>query len=194
MCLVYRTCSGELCTEFPAGSGCSIRFSVLLSRLSSACDCSNTLSELLLRDWGWSSSPVDRGPRSFRSDIRLQSMLFACSFRVAYSCRACSDLKHTFFMILKWLKSFFLPSYDYHKQWRTVVPEWNWCRIFTWFMCFELFWVWILDIDLRVCMYVWNILTILFSNRKENNQILFTDQMQLTEEFAWCWLNSGNWK
>lgn len=87
------TCSGELCTEFPCGSGCSIRFSVLLSRLSSACDCSNTLSELLLRDWGWSSSPVDRGPRSFRSDIRLQSMLFACSFRVAYSCRACSDLK-----------------------------------------------------------------------------------------------------
>lgn len=90
---VQRTCSGELCTEFPSGSGCSIRFSVLLSRLSSACDCSNTLSELLLRDWGWSSSPVDRGPRSFRSDIRLQSMLFACSFRVAYSCRACSDLK-----------------------------------------------------------------------------------------------------
>lgn len=89
---MYCTCSGELCTEFPCGSGCSIRFSVLLSRLSSACDCSNTLSELLLRDWGWSSSPVDRGPRSFRSDIRLQSMLFACSFRVAYSCRACSDL------------------------------------------------------------------------------------------------------
>lgn len=89
------TCSGELCTEFPAGSGCSMRFSVLLSRLSSACDCSNTLSELLLRDCGWSSSPVERmAPfRSDRaSDIRLQSMLFACSFRVAYSCRACSGL------------------------------------------------------------------------------------------------------